>query len=307
MDKDIVVLTKNKFCPLCGNQSYVLAKHNLLRCTSCKLIISPQVWKDSANVEQEEEWFENKPIFESFWLRLFQKWNNRRTWRRIRKHIPQKGQLLEIGVGNGSLLLFLRVKGFEVEGCDLARSICEYVRNTYGIEMHNCDVADVPNRSAYDVVVMNHVIEHVNNPIQFLTDVRTCMKRNAIVHIAVPNVICWQARLTGWNCYEPYHLLYFSPETLKDLVEKAGFELLLIATHDSFSGWLLAILRTYLKTYEKSAEERRYTSENVKSTWVGHMYHLAMVLSGVITFPLRCFQSAIGRGDETVLIAKPKQ
>ena len=305
--KDSVVLTQNESCPLCGNQSYARAKHNLLRCTSCELILSPQAWEDSANIEQEKEWFDNKPVLDSFWLRLFQSWNNRRTWRRLRKYIPRTGRLLEIGVGNASLLRFLRAKDFKVEGCDLARSICEHVQKTYGIEMHNCAVADVPNRCAYDVVVMNHVLEHVNDPVHFLTNARACMKHNAIAHVGVPNIVCWQARLPGWNSYEPYHLLYFSPDILRRVVEKAGFQVLFIATHDSFSGWFLAVLRTLLMTHEKSASERQSQREKANMTLIGHAYRLAMVLSGAFTLPLRYLQSAIGRGDEIILIAKPRE
>jgi len=170
--------------------------------------------------------------------------------------------------------------------------------------MYNCPVAQIPHSAPYDVVVMHHVLEHVNEPVQFLKDVRTLLGRAGIVIIRVPNVFCCEAHLPGWNSYEPYHLVYFSPATLRRAVEQAGFEVLRIGTHESFSGWFLALLRTLLRTNQKTAGERFAQREAAHLSWVGHAYRLAMVLSGVITLPLRFLQGAIGRGDEVVLIAR---
>jgi 2-polyprenyl-3-methyl-5-hydroxy-6-metoxy-1,4-benzoquinol methylase len=262
------------------------------------------VWDEGANAAHEEEWFENKPVQETFWSRLFQSWNNRRTWRKLKGRLPARARLLEIGVGSGSLLRFLRDRGLEMEGCDLARSICERIQNVDGIPMHNCPVAEIHSSTSYDFVVMNHVLEHVEDPIQFLKDVRNRLKDGGGAHIGVPNVACWEALLPGWNSYEPYHLVYFTPATLQRAVEQAGFEVSRIGTHDSFSGWFLALLRTLLRTNKKTAGERLAEREAAHLSWMGHAYRFAMVLSGVIVLPIRLFQQAIGRGDEVVLIAR---
>ena len=295
---------ETRACPLCGNDDYRSAKNGLLRCDYCGVVLNPQVWDEGSNEAYEEEWFENKPILETFWTRLFQSWNNRRTWRRLRGHLSAHSKVLEVGVGNGTLLRYLRSRDLKVEGCDLARSICERIRNFDGIPMHNCPVAEIHASTFYDFVIMNHVLEHVNDPIQFLKDVRNLLKDEGWAHISVPNVACWEAFLPGWNCYEPFHLVYYVPATLQRAIEQAGFEVLHIETHESFSGWFLVLLRTLLRTNKKTADERFAQRESVNLSWVGHVYHLTMILSGLVVFPLRLFQQAIGRGDEVVLIAR---
>jgi cyclopropane fatty-acyl-phospholipid synthase-like methyltransferase len=297
-------LSKKEFCPICGQSNYQPLKNGLLKCCTCGVSLSPQVWNEGENKACEDEWFENKPSHETVWLKSFQFLNNRRTWKRLQQHLHSGMSVLEIGVGSGSLLRYLRDRGLRVEGCDLAKSICENIRKTDGIPMYNCSVREINDNLLFDGIVMNHVLEHVSNPVQFLKDVRCHIATKGCVHIAVPNVTSWEAMLSGWCSYEPYHLIYFSPGTLRRAVEESGFEVLSIATYDSFSGWFLAVLRTLLRTNKKNAGERFKQRENVHLSWVGHTYHLAMVLSGVITWPLRLFQEIINRGDEVVLIAQ---
>ncbi len=295
---------RKESCPLCGNNEYHRFKHKLWICMNCGLIVDEKIWEKSANVKQEEEWFESERPQESFWVRAFESLNNKRTWRRLRRHIPLAGMVLEIGVGSGALLGYMKNKGVNVEGCDLSKTICKRAQKIWGVTMYNCFLADLPRETQYDAVVVNHVLEHVDGPIQFLKDVRNRLKNEGVVHIGVPNVSCWQALLPGWNSYEPYHLVYFSPATLQQAVKQAGFKVLRIRTHDSFSGWFLALLRTLLRTNKKSAGERLTEREAAHLSWMGHAYRLAMVLSGIITLPLRLLQQAIGRGDEVVLIAR---
>jgi 2-polyprenyl-3-methyl-5-hydroxy-6-metoxy-1,4-benzoquinol methylase len=262
------------------------------------------VFVTDSNSEYEKEYFETMPLQDDMWSRLFQKWNNQRTWQHLRGQIDAKARMLEVGPGNGSLLCFMRERGLNVEGCDLSQSISEGIRQRHGIVMHNCAIENISNPTPCDLIVMNHVVEHLNNPVAFLKDVRNRLSEGGRIHIAVPNIACWEALLPGWNSYEPYHLIYFTPATLLQTVEKAGFSIIMITTHDSFSGWFLATLRTLLKTRQKSSQKRVSRREERELSWIGHAYRLMMLLSGIATYPLRLIQMAIDRGDEIVLVAK---
>jgi hypothetical protein len=118
-------------------------------------------------------------------------------------------------------------------------------------------------------------------------------------------VAAWEARLPGWNSYEPYHLLYFTPQTLRSAAKKAGFEIQHLTTRESFSGWFLAILRTLLK---KSRLERPHEEPSANTpmlpSFIESAYRSAMVTWGLLLLPLRWLQELRGRGDEIVLLAK---
>jgi 2-polyprenyl-3-methyl-5-hydroxy-6-metoxy-1,4-benzoquinol methylase len=269
-------------------------------------VIDPRLWEVSANEKMEEAWFEEGyNITPSFWVRMFEAWNNKRSWRHIVRFLPPGNRLLEIGVGSGSFLNFMKDKGFDVTGCDLSRTICEHVNEKFGISIYNGFVADSPSNVQYDLVVMNHVLEHVNEPIKLLNDLRIRMKADSLLQVAVPNVASWEAKLPGWTSYEPYHLIYFTPETLQRTLEKAGFRVISLKTHESFSGWFLAILRTLLKANQNNARERKHQYQNRSNTWIEHLYRMAMVISGGLSFPIRSIQGSLGFGDEIVIIARP--
>lgn len=107
-------------------------------------------------------------------------------------------------------------------GCDLSAPICQRVSQTYGIAMHDGSLTSLVGENRFDVIVMNHVLEHVNQPIEFLREVHRLLAPGGVAHIAVPNVACWEAGLAGWTSYEPYHLVYFDPRTLERTVSAGG-------------------------------------------------------------------------------------
>jgi 2-polyprenyl-3-methyl-5-hydroxy-6-metoxy-1,4-benzoquinol methylase len=295
---------EQKLCLLCGSAEYHYAKHSLLKCKTCGVVLDKKIWDKSANIKQQEQWFECEQFVESFWVRLFQLLNNRRTWRRIKRYLPSNGKVLEIGVGNGALLCYLKNKKADVEGCDLSKAASNHIMQNYSITMHNCFVGEIPSDRKYDVVVMNHILEHVNDPVSFLSDVKAHLKENAIAHIVVPNIASWEAKLPGWAAYEPYHLSYFTPETLAKAIIEADLKVIHTGTHESFSGWFLALLRTLLKTYNQAPANRHLQRKANSVTWKGHIYRLAMVISGIVSMPLRYVQGKLGRGDEIVIICR---
>lgn len=293
-------------CPLCGATDCAIWRFGLLRCAKCELIVDEAIWRPMANEQMEEAFFgERYEPVRSFWVRLFEALNNRRTMKRLRGHAGLAGALLEIGVGSGSFLAYALERGFVPLGCDLSPAICRRVERNTGINIHCGPVESLPDQQRFDVVVMNHVLEHVSDPQSLLKATLAHLQPGGVLHLAVPNVAAWEARLPGWNSYEPYHLLYFTPRTLRATAEKVGFEILEVTTHESFSGWFLAILRTLLKK-DHSAQVQPGANRRTKGSTpiLEHGYRLTMVASGLATFPLRRLQELLGKGSEVILVAR---
>lgn len=306
----------NRVCPLCQGRDFLPFKLGLVQCANCRIVVSPAIFEPQANEQRNEEWFgEDYKSNRSFWLTLFEEWNNRKTLGRLDRAKPSGSRLLEIGVGSGAFLNAAREKGFEVLGCDLSDAICKRIRNAHGIEMHCGPLANLGGGSEerFDVVVMNHVLEHVQQPIDFLKEVCRLLAPGGVAHIAVPNLACWEARFRGWTSFEPYHLIYFTPETLRQTATGSGFEVDTITTHDSFSGWFLALLRTTLGVnrqegaVSRPVESLATRGKNPRRVWVEHPYRTAMVVSGVGLWPLRWLQALLDRGDEVICIARKPQ
>ena len=277
----------------------------LLQCDRCSLVFDRGVRQEGADAKREAEWFGDGYVGgSSSWVKVFETWNNRRTWSRIAHFVRQGDRLLEIGIGSGSFLTYARRQGLEVYGCDLSGAICKDVSRRLNIPVFNASVADLPNEITYQAVVMNHVLEHVSDPVDLLERVRARMEPNGVIHIAVPNVRCWEAALSSWGSYEPYHLIYFTPKTLREAAVKANLKIVRVVTHESFSGWFLAVFRMAFGTSRTDAGKRQAMRKARMTTWVEHPYRIAMVVSGALALPLRYVQAKLGFGDEAVLLAQ---
>ena len=264
--------------------------------------MNADVWSPGSDVVLEQEWFErgSDQQQESPWVRLFEKWTATRTWKRLETSRIRTGSVLEVGVGSGYNLAFLRSRGFDVLGCDMAPSLCRKVERSFGIAVHCGTLQSIEGEQRFDAIIMNHVLEHVSDPIDFLRNARRLLRLEGVIHIAVPNVRSWEARLPGWTSYQPYHLLYFNPKALAEAVRRAGLAVVSQGTFEPFSGWFLALVRTVLGSSPKatSPQPPRY-----RSTGVEWLYRILMLGSGALTFPLRKLQSAVGRGEELVMLA----
>lgn len=305
---------EHRVCPICFGNNFLAWKLGLVRCNGCRAIFSPQIFLPNSNEEKNEEWFgKDYKVDKFFWVSLFESWNNRRTLGRLESAgVAGGGLLLEIGVGSGAFLHAAKQKDFEVAGCDLSSAICRRVHEHYGIKMYSEPLEELTLSSKFDVIVMNHVLEHVQRPLGFLSAALDLLKPGGVAHITVPNVACWEAKCRGWASFEPYHLIYFTPRILEQTVVKCGFEIKQLATYDSFSGWFLALLRLGLGINRENGAVNinqvsgplACRSQRTRSGWTEHAYRVAMVTSGAGLWPLRWIQARLGFGDEVVCIAR---
>lgn len=80
--------------------------------------------------------------------------------------------------------------------------------------------------SSFDIVLMNHVIEHLPNPQEAITKVRALLKSGGILIIGTPNFDSGAARRYG-NKFrllnDPTHISLFSEDSLRRFVRDNGF------------------------------------------------------------------------------------
>lgn len=300
----------DRACPICGGREFCAFKLGLEQCQRCDLVLSPLIWSPEANERLEEEWFgENYASRTSSWVEQFERWNNRRTLARIGSPDRPGQRLLEVGVGSGSFLAAARGQGYEVMGCDLSPAICADVEREHDLRVHCGPLATLTDCDRFDVIVMNHVLEHVHQPVEFLVEARRLLALDGRVHIAVPNIGSWEAGLAGWTSFQPYHLAYFAGPTLERSVVASGLNVEALTTHESFSGWFLTLLRTSLRMNRDGGVVAQPEGPGAgrpgggRSGLVEHLYRLTMLLVGVVSWPLRGLQARLGRGDEVICLA----
>jgi len=144
------------------------------------------------------------------------------------------GRLLDIGTGGGSFPYIAANRGWKVEGCEPNRWLCEWALHNYGLPIRPGTVFDqrYPAKS-FDVVTLWDVLEHTLDPKSEVREIHRLLKDEGLLVINFPDIGSWIARLMGrsWVFLLDVHLYYFTRETIRKLLEDAGFEIIRTRPH----------------------------------------------------------------------------
>lgn len=136
------------------------------------------------------------------------------------------GKLLEVGCGNGHLLAQMHARGWEVEGQEVDPKAAAYARDAYRFPVHLGALEELAFSDAtFDAIIMNHVIEHVHDPIAFLMECYRVLKANGVLVAVTPNIESYGHKRFGsnWRGLEPpRHIHLFSSSSLHACAKKAG-------------------------------------------------------------------------------------
>jgi SAM-dependent methyltransferase len=105
------------------------------------------------------------------------------------KHLPRHGRILESGCGLGRWVFYLRRKGFDVTGIDLARSAVEMAKAfdpSIPILLDDALHSQFPP-GTFDAVISLGVVEHFEEgPQAAFTEIRRVLKDGGTLFISVP-------------------------------------------------------------------------------------------------------------------------
>jgi len=153
-----------------------------------------------------------------------------------------KGNLLDIGAGTGDFLALAKDNGWHTIGVEpnqKAKAIA--VKKGVSFVESTKPLAD----NSFDVITMWHVLEHVPDLENQISELKRLLKADGTVLIAVPNFNSYDAKHYGkfWAAFDaPRHLWHFSKTAIKKLFEKEEMTLekVLPMKFDSFYVSLLS-------------------------------------------------------------------
>ncbi|MHC2995794.1 MAG: class I SAM-dependent methyltransferase [Candidatus Atribacteria bacterium] len=146
----------------------------------------------------------------------------------------KKGRLLDVGCGGGRFLKLMWNVGWKVQGLELDKQAAESTSRRLDMPVHvgTVEQADF-GESFFDVITINHVIEHLIDPIATLQACRRILTTGGRIVIVTPNVesLGHCHFQSSWRALEPpRHIHLFSLRTLSELVRRAGFNIEILYT-----------------------------------------------------------------------------
>jgi len=233
-----------QICPGCEGKSILQesAANNIWSCADCELLFT--------NPRPTERFIAENYCEGGYYARFQpdEKW--RQMWLRRISRVTQRlrsGHILDVSAGVGTAVHLLNAAGFKCSGTEISSEAITRAQQLYGISLQQSypESIALPNHSL-DGLMMWHVFEHLPFPGSSLRFLSRKIKQNGFLFIAVPNNSFhrllaqpkyWMASRTKklealipavpyHKTFSEIHLIHFTPRSLRNIVESAGFRVL---------------------------------------------------------------------------------
>ncbi|HDY67080.1 MAG TPA: class I SAM-dependent methyltransferase [Candidatus Scalindua sp.] len=204
---------------ICGNRSYgrilKVKQAQIIRCKSCGLARTfPVPNPNYANYHCDFPESEESPQIAKRYYSIVSS--------QVR-YFKKQGKLLDVGCSVGWGLECASQMGFESYGIEIDKQRAE-LANKPGLNVFCGQLEDAqhPDKE-FDVIVANHVLEHILELNKFITESKRILKDDGVLAIGVPNykslIVSWKReRWSAW-CVK-YHIWHFEPKTLRNIFRK---------------------------------------------------------------------------------------
>ena len=139
---------------------------------------------------------------------------------------PVKPRALELGSATGQYLVRLQDAGWLATGIEPGERPARIAKEA-GLDVHCGTLEAIQLQSEqFELAAAWLVIEHVPDAKQTLQRLNALLVPGGKLLFSIPNAGCWESRFFGkyWYVWElPRHLHYFTPSSIRKLLEECGF------------------------------------------------------------------------------------
>lgn len=183
-----------------------------------------------------------------------------------------KGNILDIGSGTGAFINKMQQAGWVVTGLEPDAGARTRASILYKLRLEDSAELFNLNPASFDAITLWHVLEHVHELNEYMLHLKTLLRPEGKLFIAIPNYRSYDARVykESWAAYDvPRHLYHFSAQSMKALVEKHGLKIISYKPmwYDSFYISLL------------SSKYKKGRSNFIGAGWIGFVSNLKAVFN----------------------------
>lgn len=136
--------------------------------------------------------------------------------------------VLDVGCGVGGVLVPYLDAGYKCKGIDIPSFYTKLGKERLRIDIQEVFISDFQSEEKFDIIILNHALEHFLDPVNYLKKIINLMKKNSILYVEVPDI----ERPYNWASLQYFfllgHVFYYSTTTLEIIMNKAGLERLFL-------------------------------------------------------------------------------
>jgi len=225
-------------CPLCHHAAFApllvcedyLSSHErfeLKECLSCSFVVtSPRPDSQTLPSYYESNHYIShtgkSPGFIGFFFLLARKFTLR--WKvNLIKRFKGNISILDFGCGTGELLFACQRQGWQISGLEPSAAARQKASQITGINIAG-NLEQLKGQQ-FDVITLWHVLEHVMDLRQKISELKALLKNNGLLFLAVPNCQSPDALFYKeyWAGYDvPRHLWHFTKATMAAMLGSEG-------------------------------------------------------------------------------------
>lgn len=193
------------------------------KCTNCGILKTFSSKKSSFNPKESkaEYYEEHKEKFTKLFKPIVEKIYS----------YKRNGKVLDVGCSTGLLLSLLKDKGYKVWGIEPNIDAYKIAHKRIGENVYNGIIKGFikKNKTKFDIIIYNHVLEHINNLNIEMKLIQSSLKKHALIIIGIPNTdnIIFFIRKKYWESLMPNeHVWHFNTKNCAFFLEKNTFKIL---------------------------------------------------------------------------------
>ena len=199
--------------------------------------------------------------------------NFRRAEIHVRTHwdlLEPTSRVLDVGAGSGEFLFLMTRLGKTVIGIEPNIDYAAYCREELGLDVRTTHLAhDLFLPGQFDLVRMNHVLEHLNDPVKYLGEIANWLAPDGLLYVEVPNIEADCRSKSRGRMFHYAHIFNFNPWTLRACAGLAGLAEA-PETAQGSAGTTSAFFRQDAAATESTKVENPQNARNVRTLIRAH-------------------------------------